>query len=479
MTGPAVGGSASPGTTTRPLEILRHHALPLLVLSVFTLVVLAPLYPPGTWSTHLHSADAWSSCYATNWGQHVLWTRPWDYYRMAIFHPQPFPRFFTDVNPFMALLTAPLRLAGSPVLAYNGMMLLTMVLVGAAFYGTAWLFTRNRRASLLGAVVFSCNGDQLYHAFGHPNIICPLFLPISVYLAIQIDREKRWKHALLLAVCLFLQYPCSFYHGVILMAGIGTVWMALLAGRRMRPGRADLLFAGAFALAMAGAYPLSAPFRELGERMGQGRSLHEAALYSADPVGYLVPSFAGWSSQTFLGKWLVGTMPYTQRLENTQFFGYFPWIITCLALIETVRRHRKGTSEPNDRLLLLLIPVAFLGFLLSLGPFLWLGPKLTGIRLPFLAIFEWIPPSDSSVSLPDSPSWWGCWWPSRWPFSWGDRQPSTGAPEPAARASARSHWPSCSSNIFPSRGSLRRPWIRLRGKSSKNTRNSAWWPQFP
>ncbi|MCC6547354.1 hypothetical protein IT570_09320 [Candidatus Sumerlaeota bacterium] len=371
---------------------IGRHAGALLLLAALVILILTPNYRPWQWATHIHDADAHAAAYGTNWAQHTLWSRPWDYFNMPIFHPQENPRFFTDLNPLAAFLTAPLRLTGEPVLAYNAMMVLIIIGVAWMFYLVGWKLTHHRRAAIAAALMYACNGDQIYHSYGHPNIVCPIFFPPAIYLLWRLNEQSRLRHAIPLTLCLSLQFPASIYHGVMLLMFCGCTWLTFLVLRRGKVNAADGMVLCAFLFALAVALVYTTPFRILGDRFGQTRGLHEAGIYSADVLGYAIPSYANWAPQSLLGAVLAGVVAIPQRLENTQFFGYFPWFCAIAALVAAAHAALGRSADGRQKFLLGLLPAALAGVIFSFGPWLWIGSYHTAIPLPFKYFWEWVQP---------------------------------------------------------------------------------------
>jgi hypothetical protein len=89
---------------------------------------------------------------------------------------------------------------------------------------------------------------------------------------------------------------------------------------------------------------------------------------------------------------LSETLPWEQRLENTQFIGYLPIALAFAGFIGASIRLVRRRGDWLDGLVLRLGFVAVVGFVLSLGPFLWMGPRFLGWPLPFRLLYEWVPP---------------------------------------------------------------------------------------
>ncbi|MCX7013515.1 MAG: hypothetical protein NTW86_13330 [Candidatus Sumerlaeota bacterium] len=311
---------------------------------------------------------------------------------MPLFYPQSETTAFTEGNPFVSLLTAPLRALGNPALSYNLICLLAILLTAAGAYAFVWWLTRHRRAAVFAGLAYACNGGMIWHMPGHIHVIAPLFLPgiVGFFLAYEQDGAP-WK-AFACAACLLGQMLCCMYLGVVALVGLAALWIAC----RIPPRRASLRRDGVLAVAL-GAYLLiafaySAPYRCLAERIGQTRALGAAWLGSADLVEYFIPPRWPGRIQTLMGRWMASAISWPLRDENVEFYGYSVWLMAGAALAFSLCALWRRRARLVDRRLAALGVMAFAGFLFSLGPYLRIGPIETRIPLPFRWAYLWIPP---------------------------------------------------------------------------------------
>jgi len=369
----------------------------MLLLLAVGAFILAPALPLGKLATHTHWGDAPFNVHLTAWGHHTLVTRPWRYFDLPLFHPQAMSGAFNATSPLLFLLTAPFAIAGNPVLAYNLTVLAAVALTAISGYVAGYVLTKSRRAALVAGAIIGFNGDVQWHLPGHINIIAAFGLPLTVAACIAWRRQPDSRRALAIAGGLAVAFACDWYIGFIALAG-ALLMIATSSAISPRPSVAALArLAGALAVVLLVAAIASTPYRSVTARLGESRGLHEATLLSAEPLEYLLPSRDPERPRPVLGHLVGAVLPrlgvtWRTRLENSQFFGYLAWWLAGAAVWGAWRRRSRQTNTLEDKLLL---PLLFLGlgaFVLSLGPFLWFGPYLTGIPMPWRFVFEWVPP---------------------------------------------------------------------------------------
>lgn len=387
---PGVPPPAPPALS--PTAWLRHHLPAIVLLGAVILGIFWPVCPPTRWTHHIHWGDAFPNAYLVNWGQNILPQTPWKFFAMPLFHPQENSGAFTDAFPLLCLLSSPLRLLGNPLVSYNGAMATAIFLLGLSAYLFVFWLTRHRRASIFAGVIFACNGDVLWHVVGHPGIISAFCIPgaIGFYLAYRLRGGRA--AAVACAVCVVGSFFCSFYLGIIGLMGVGILWVVDVVSARFRLRWREAWLAGSILVVLALAFMYSGPFRDVSSRFGNTRGVHDAVVHSADVVEYMVPPHLKDRGQTWLGEQMGKWVSWSTRAENAQFFGYLAWLLALWALGGAVWRGVRRRAGAEDRLLLKLGLLGFVALILSFGPYLWIGPKLTGIPLPFRAIYEYVPP---------------------------------------------------------------------------------------
>ncbi len=377
--------------------LIVSHGAGILLLTFVVCCVYWPLLPLTKIASHLIDGDALHNAYLMNWGQRTLWLNPLGYYDAPMLYPQKTAAAFSSINLFLAFITGPLYFLQKPVFAYNAAMYLAVWLCGVSMYGCAYALTNQRRAALIAGVIYCCNGDLQFHFNGHPNVVSPIFIPPLILVSLHFARNPRGIHAPLFCGFLILQFLCDWYLGFIALIGVGVPLCWAFAANARTKKRELMIFLASFACTMGFVYWLSGPFRAVGERVGSIRGLGSHINYSASIQGYALPSFVEGMNQSIVSKLLSNTwfahvfVPQNYRDGDSQFYG---WSVYALLICTVVAAARKGGGRRvvSSPVVVILAAVGLTGFLFSLGPYLWIGNRLSRVPLPELALYEFVPP---------------------------------------------------------------------------------------
>ncbi len=216
-----------------------------------------------------------------------LLTHPWALFHGNAFYPMGNSLTYSEPLLPPALVAGPLfALTGNPILAYNLTLLGFWALSGWAMYAVTWWLTRSRPAALIAALIFTLSPYrtdyylefQMQLAFG---------IPLAVYFLVRFLEGQRLRHLVGLLAVFWLQALAVWYYAVILALGLGVVTLQYVA-LRWRGWRARTVLAAALggvmlALALA---PVAWPFLETRQELGFERGLEEADIHSADVLTY-------------------------------------------------------------------------------------------------------------------------------------------------------------------------------------------------
>lgn len=371
---------------------IKHHALPLTLLVSVLFFIYWPVLPLNIIATKTHYGDAMINCYLINWFQYGLWMHPFSAFDAPLFYPQETSGAFSSINLFLCLITGPLQLLHNPVFAYNAAIYLAVILSGFSMYACTYLLFKNRKASLVAGILFSCNSDMIWHFFGHPNIISPIFIPPIIYLAVRLFQEPRSLYAVLFCACLYGQFWCGPYLGFISLIGLTPVMLIVLALRFRSHPKPLLVLIGTGIFTLFMVFLLTGPFREVNSRLGSSRSINEMIMNSAElNFGYLLPAFVEKRNETFFGSLLGESTPYN-RAVNSQYFGLSVYVAVFLHVAIMLGLSLKQRRLKLPAYSLFFIILLFMGFLFSFGPYLWWKNELTQIKLPMWYVYEYISP---------------------------------------------------------------------------------------
>lgn len=380
-----------------------------------------------------------------------LLTRPWALFHGNAFYPMGSSLTYSEPLLTPAFVAGPLfALTGNPILAYNLTLLGFWALSGWAMYAVTYWLTRHQPGAFIAAVIFTLSPYrtdyysefQMQLAFG---------IPLAVYCLVRFLEGQRLRHLAGLLAIFWLQAVAVWYYAVILGLGLGVVALQYVA-LRWRGWRARTILAtalGGVMLALALA-PVAWPFFQTRQELGLERSLKEAEIHSADvltyfetgptrlyrfaPTGHVAETslFLGFGALT-LTTLSLGWLPRQEDSAGPAERLLAVGVLACLALAvlalatpgrihvgpvratlpifsivgvvllglalarhaaEGWRRWRQGVRERQLTArdwVILLLGLAVVAFLLSLGPVVHLGRRALGPGLSAW-LYPWLLP---------------------------------------------------------------------------------------
>jgi hypothetical protein len=341
------------GHADRVRRGLRTHGLAIAAFLTLSVVHTWPLASNPAALSLNDNADAMLNEWTLAWVVHQLPRDPLHLFDANIFHPAKGALAFSEPLILPAAMAAPLLwLSGSPVLAYNLLLLAGFTLTGLAAYAAALSWTRDRPSALIAGSLFAFNTHTLTR-MAHLQAIHAYGLPLAILFADRLIRQPRVSTALGLAAAMSAMVYTS---GYLVVFAVFAVAVALLirAAEWLSNPRAVL---GGFVLAAAVtavvALPVAMAYRRAATEHGMVRSLDNVRQFSASPGGYLAAT-----SRVHLGTW-------SARFLRNPVDTFFPGILAlALAGYAVWRALRTGAQRSR---VLMLCGVGLLGFVLSLG----------------------------------------------------------------------------------------------------------------
>ena len=321
------------------------------------LLLYAGLTAVFTWPlvARLRVMDAGDSAFFAwemAWERHALLHDPASLPHAPIFHPLRYTLGMDEPILGTTVLLVPFwPFTADAVWLFGVARLLTFVLSGLTAYLLARELGCREPASLLAGAAFALSPirtDQIAHL----STLGTQWLPLVVLFMVRFFRDGRRRDALLAALFFVLEaYACG-YHGVIALAVLPPVALAL-AWRRW-----PLLLRAlpAVALAAAGLVPLYLLHHAALDPLGYQRGTYETSVYSA-----ALESFLATSS----GNALYGEV--TGPFRTTQANNLFPGLVLpVLALAGALVRWRRREWPRRETIALVVLGLA--AALLALGP---------------------------------------------------------------------------------------------------------------
>jgi hypothetical protein len=287
------------------------------------------------------------------------------------------------------LLAVPLTVLGGPVFAYNLFFLLELSLSAFAMYLFIKYLTGDMLIATYSGFVFGFCTYHFARGFaGHFNMFGTWWIPLMLLYLHRAIAEKKARYSAVSALFFVLATLTSGYYGVMCGAVILCIVLFYAAQAFRRVSASDLskfiyglnIHQFDFAIKLiicfvAFSLPLTIYLDYVGAP-GNPYSIEYLAIYSASPEDYLTPASIHPIWQ------ILGERPLTHGLpwERDVYLGMSVVILAYL-----------GVARSRDRMRWLYLFVAAVSFLLSLGPYLWVGETLTSLPLPYKFLAEYVP----------------------------------------------------------------------------------------
>lgn len=333
-------------------------------LALFTALAILNTWPLATSPARLSrndNADTVLNEWTMAWVAHEGPRHPMVLFDANIFYPERRALAFSESLLLQSAMGAPvLWLGGSPVLAYNLVLIAGFALTGWSMCLVVAAWTRSWFAGVAAGAIVAFNAHTLTR-LPHIQAQHAEFLPLALFALDSLLRRPRWRAAMWLAVWTALQGFASVYLLVFTI-------VALAVGAAVRPGdwtgaRFRLAAPKLVGAALAGGValaPLLLPYWRL-HQSGFARSLDEAAFFAATAGDYLAGQSRLWA-----------------RAAHTT--ALFPGAI-ALALAALAILRGRAVKDARARMCLAF---GICGAVLSLGPAVAPGYELLYSTVPLV-----------------------------------------------------------------------------------------------
>jgi len=268
-----------------PRSVTRGE-IALVTLGYLLLVVVMswPLVRDLAHTGPMYRPDGRLNAWILAWGGHALWTAPSQVFQAPSFHPLPDTLAFSESLLLPAALAAPLNALGGPVLAYNFVFLVSLILSGLGTYLVVRRGGGDRVAAFTGGAFFAA-GPHRWTRLPHIQAQLTLFLPFALLALDRFWERRTLRRALLVGLLVALQGLSSVYLGAITAAAVAlAVAVGLFGGLRSR----DLLrLSAGMLLAAAILWPAAEPYFRMRDFQGQ-----EFPIESVEASAASLPSYA-------------------------------------------------------------------------------------------------------------------------------------------------------------------------------------------
>jgi len=342
----------------------------LLVFVVLSCLHTWPLISNPAHLSRTDNGDALLNMWAISWVAHQLPRRPGHLFDANIFYPEPLTLAYSEAMIVQGVLAMPVRAAGgSPVLAFNLVLLAGFALTGWAFCLLLHRWTGSWAAGYTAGSLAAFN-PYVFVRIPHLQTFHVEFVALTLFALDRLLVERRMRDALWLGVGFALQALTSVYLLVF------TTWMLLLAaaaratdwlGRNARKAVGGLALAAGVAAALLSPYLLA--YYQAHRLTGFERSMVDAQLGAASWTTYL-----GTISRLHYSLW-------SHRFVDAGVPPAFPGVV-AIALIALALGQAETRRDPRVRMCAAAgIGCLFLSVLPRASIFPWLYPLIPGIKV--------------------------------------------------------------------------------------------------
>lgn len=316
--------------------------------------------------------------YAWNW--HALLTQPAAWFQANIFYPAPDALAYSEHAIGTLPITGPLQaLTGNPVFAYQGDLLLSFALSGAAMYALLRYVGAGRPAAAFAGLVYAfcpVRRESIFQSY----LLAGQWFPLALLFFDRTLVRARWRDAAAFGCCLLLHCLSSYYLAYQALAVLPVCFgLAWLGRRRLAPHgltRLTLALVGVGAVVAV----VSIPYlrvRSQGGLLSFANALPALLPYSNDP-------WRSWALPT----WLLLAHPEWHLVRGTH--AYVGLLVAVLAVIGVWRAARAGAAA--GRVALAALGIVIVSWVLALGPLLPVGDGT--VTLPYALLLRWVPGFD-------------------------------------------------------------------------------------
>jgi hypothetical protein len=310
---------------------MRNHLVAFVICLILAVIFTLPasispssglLGYPG--DNYQHAWFLWHFAHAIAKGQNPFYTD-------LIFYPSHVDLLWSTMDPLAGILALPLSLTVGPVIAYNLSLILQLALTAFVARLLCLRICGNEAAALIGGIAFGFSAFMLAHALGHLSLVTAFPLPLYVLALDKLLREERpsWKDGVITGLALLLTAFAHFNYTVfcLMFTAVALVTEFVSEGVRFvqRVWMPSCLAAATF---LAGLTPLLIVLLGNPTNVPDPRPLDHMEQYSADALGFLVPS---WNHVLF-GSFARTLDPriFTGGFEGTVYVGPIVLLLACV-----------------------------------------------------------------------------------------------------------------------------------------------------
>ena len=363
------------------------HAVAALLYLAAALVFTYPLLlVAGTHITYKPSGDQLFLLSILEWSRTALFSKPGEFFVGNFYFGSGGALFGSDLLLGFLPIYGPLAwITQSPVLAYSITHIAAFALNAGAMYATVLVLTRSRSGALLAGAVYAFGPLQLAYA-NHFQFLGAWYLPLVLLFGIRLWRGGGWLDFGLATLMVWVQFATAVHLGVI-AAMVYAAFVVPPAIQRVvttRDTRLGLAMLAAGIVASVPFAPVVHGYLSFADAWRADRDITEIQGWSVQLRDYLSPNGRlQWHGA------LMERFPVPSG-ERRVFPGFVPPLLAGVGAVAGMLgwTHKRRELRRVSGLLLALAAIAVL---FSLGTHWKQHEVVSEHQLPYLLLFEHVP----------------------------------------------------------------------------------------
>ena len=328
------------------------------------------------------AADTYLMLWTLSWDVHQLSEDPVNLFDANYFYPHDNTLALSEHHLGSALLALPIiKVTNNPVLAFNLLILLYLVLGALGAYLLAYHFTNNHYAALLAGVIFGFAPYRLGH-LSQLHLLATIF-PWAVLCLVLYLKNKRSRYLIIMAVLVLWQSITSWHLGLFTYGLIAIILLFYKLLYQDRVAWKQIIRVTTVLLGVAALLiPLYLPYLNKDLATLPEISVSTLLHYSPRIIDYLMVS-----------PWLMYLFNTTVKYEQFIYFGISTSLILIIGFIYLIKN--KDQFKKQAKLLAIFGSSAIAFGLLSLGPLIYFTKPENGVVGPFYILRKLFPLFDN------------------------------------------------------------------------------------
>ena len=368
---------------------IENNKLNLRIFLLFLVLSIIMTYPLifRMWNcVPAHSVDFLAKCdpylnlYILKWDVHQLFLNPLKLFQANTFYPYSNTLAYSEHMIVNALFAMPVALVtGNMVFSYNLIFLLTFALSGFGAYLLVYYLTEDKDAGIAAGIIFAfC--PYKFARQDAIQLMCAQFMPFVLLFMHRFHAGREYRNLFLFLVFFLLQVLSCWYYAFYITIAV-IVYSVFFVFKKENMNFAFWKRTGLFlVLALFIILPFALPYYYVSQdNPGFFRSFNLIVGWSADLRDYITPP----ASNRIYGNLLKNLRPACLSWEHEMFMGISVFLLAVYAALRIKIRE-------NYKIFIYLL-LAIFAFVMSLGPYLHVWGKNTGVPLFYTIFYDFLP----------------------------------------------------------------------------------------